>query len=90
MAPQSTAPSFAPNPIYAAISAPNAPPFLLTTAEAAEALGLKKNTLEIWRLRGTNLKFVKLGTLIRYRSQDILEYIESQLCTSTSDEGGVK
>ena len=88
---QVTTPSFTPNPIYAAISAPDAPAFLLSTEEAALALGLKKNTLEIWRLRGTpKLKFVKIGELVRYRSQDILAYIESQLRTSTSDTGVAK
>ena len=79
--------AFAPNPIYAAISAPGALPCLLDTAQAASALCLKTNTLEIWRLQGKGPVWAKIRTAVRYRSQDILAFIESQLRTSTSDKG---
>ena len=82
-----TAAAFTQNPIYAAISAPGAPPSLLTTAEAAVSMGLRKNTLEIWRLQGKGPRFVKIESHVRYRSQDILAYLEAGLRTSTSDTG---
>ena len=56
---------------------------LLTTEEAAEVLGLKKKTLEIWRCTGRyNLPFVRVGRLIRYRSDDIAAWLEKQRCAA--------
>lgn len=50
----------------------------MTTRQAADFLGLKRNTLEIWRLRGTGPRFVKMGRAVRYRLADIEDYIEAQ------------
>lgn len=36
-------------------------PDLLTNEEAAALLGIKPNTLEIWRTKGKGPEFVKLG-----------------------------
>ncbi len=58
----------------------------MTTKEAAAFMGLRSNTLEIWRVRGTGPKFVKLGRAVRYRLPDIESYIESQLRSSTSEQ----
>jgi hypothetical protein len=48
---------------------------LLTNDEAANILGIRPNTLEIWRHKGKGPKYIKLGTgkssPIRYRRTDI-------------------
>lgn len=68
------------NEILALISAPNAPLYMLSTIEAAQALGLKKSTLEQWRmLGGRGPRFVKMGSVVRYRSTDLLAYIEASV-----------
>ncbi|WFE71219.1 helix-turn-helix domain-containing protein [Halomonas sp. M1] len=58
---------------------------LLNTAEAANLLGLKKNTLEIWRWRGCGPAYKKIGNSVRYSDSDLLDYIESQTRNSTSE-----
>lgn len=58
----------------------------LTTKQASTILGLAPNTLEIWRLRGTGPRYLKLGRAVRYRICDLESYIESQLRQSTSEE----
>ena len=61
----------------------------MTTREAAAYMGLKDNTLEIWRLRGTGPKFVKFGRAVRYRIADLEKYIEGQIRQSTSEKKAV-
>ncbi|MFO7877084.1 MAG: helix-turn-helix domain-containing protein [Desulfovermiculus sp.] len=56
----------------------------LDTKQAAQYLNLKKNTLEIWRLRGGGPDFVKFGRAVRYRKQDLDAYVERNLVSSTS------
>ena len=61
---------------------------LLTNDEAAALLGIKPNTLEIWRCKGKGPRFIKLGfekqSSIRYRRADVAEWIEQQSFASTS------
>ncbi|MFT3963730.1 helix-turn-helix transcriptional regulator [Propionivibrio sp.] len=61
---------------------------LLTNNQAAEMLGIRPNTLEIWRHKGKGPKFVKMGeekqAPIRYRAIDILEWLEAKTFRSTS------
>jgi excisionase family DNA binding protein len=53
---------------------------LLTQVEAASRLGVTAKTLETWRSRQTyKLKFVKVGRLVRYRPQDINDFLESRV-----------
>ena len=61
---------------------------LMTDEQTSEALGVARQTLAIWRLRGLGPKFVKVGRSVRYRDQDLLAYIESRVRRSTSDTGG--
>lgn len=61
----------------------------LTNAEAAARIGVKPNTLEIWRTKGKGPKFIKLDpdslrSPIRYREADIDEWLEARVCTNTS------
>lgn len=57
---------------------------LINTAEAAEYLGLRPNTLEIWRCRHLGPKYKKLGRRILYDPADLDEYAAS--CTVTTRE----
>ncbi len=58
----------------------------LTTEQAAQFLGLRPNTLEIWRYRGTGPRFIKCGRAVRYRLTDIESYVEAQTRQSTSQK----
>ena len=52
---------------------------LRNESEAAEYLGLKKQTLANWRSTGSSeLPFVKVGRLVRYRSADLDAWLESR------------
>lgn len=57
---------------------------LLTTQEVAGFLGIAPNTMEIWRIKGEGPKFVKCGRYVRYRRQDVENYIELRTVTSTT------
>jgi len=53
---------------------------LLTTAEVAARLRVKKNTLDKWRLRGRGPRFLKFGSdgasgRVRYTEEAIAEYV---------------
>jgi predicted DNA-binding transcriptional regulator AlpA len=55
---------------------------LLPPDEAATLIGVTPGTLQVWR--STNrypLKYVKSGRLVRYRLEDILDFIESRTIT---------
>jgi len=62
----------------------NCPDRLLTTAEVSDILGVTEGTLMAWRstLRYP-LPFVKVGRLVKYRSQDIQEFICQRLHSGT-------
>lgn len=52
---------------------------LLTTGEAAAALGLRPETLANWRVTGRYaLPYVRSGRLIRYRAGDLLDWLDSR------------
>lgn len=61
---------------------------LLNTDEAAQFLRLAKNTLEVWRLRGTGPIFLKLGRRVLYRSADLERFTTEKERRSTSDNSG--
>ena len=51
-------------------------PKLLTEAEAADYLGVKPQTLCAWRCtRRYNLRFIKVGRLVRYRFEDLEAFL---------------
>ncbi len=59
---------------------------LLTTKQAANYLGVSAAFLERDRWAGARIQFVKLGTRsIRYRQQDLDDFIEQQTRHSTSE-----
>lgn len=59
----------------------------MTTKEAAMWLGLKSNTLEVWRVYGKGPKFLKMGRAVRYRLEDLNAYLETSVKNSTSEYG---
>lgn len=61
---------------------------LLDNEQTSSMLGIKPNTLEIWRCKGKGPRFIKLGnekqSPIRYRRTDVAEWIDQQSFASTS------
>jgi len=52
-------------------------PQLLTTEQAAEALGVKPDTLVAWRHHGRYpLRYTRVGRSIRYSADAVAEFIE--------------
>jgi len=50
---------------------------LLCGKEVAEFLGIKENTLAVWRCnKRYDLPFVKVGRLVKYRKSDLMLFIE--------------
>lgn len=60
---------------------------LLTTDAAAQYIGVRRKTLEWWRLTGAGPQFIKMSRLVRYRRSDIDAWVESRIRQSTSDRG---
>tara|TARA_R110002072_G_scaffold289309_1_gene456273 strand:+ start:1183 stop:1383 length:201 start_codon:yes stop_codon:yes gene_type:complete len=53
---------------------------LMTPAEVAEYLGVSKETLNVWRCtKSYNLPYVKTGRLVRYRAEDVTNFVTSRL-----------
>ncbi|HEX7822302.1 MAG TPA: helix-turn-helix domain-containing protein [Sphingobium sp.] len=61
---------------------------LLSNEQTAALLGIKKNTLEIWRCHGKGPAFIKLGehpsSPIRYQRSRVMAWIDARRFTSTS------
>ncbi len=53
---------------------------LLTSEQAAEYIGIKVNTLAIWRMqrRPGSPAFVRVGSHVRYRQSELERWIKSQ------------
>lgn len=54
---------------------------LLTPEETAKSLGVAEKTLAIWRChkRYPELRYIKIGRLVRYRAEDVLSFINQRL-----------
>lgn len=61
---------------------------ILSTKEAAVILGIKPNTLEIWRIQGKSPAYLKIGKNVRYELSEIERFLDACKRTSTSDDGG--
>ena len=57
------------------------------TPAAAALLGVKPNTLAVWRYQGVGPLFVKCGARVIYRLRDINAYLDSRTRKSTADPG---
>jgi len=51
---------------------------LLTAEETGRLLGVKPQSLAIWRMNEENLPFIKVGRLVRYRRSDIERWLDAQ------------
>jgi excisionase family DNA binding protein len=59
---------------------------LMTSDQVATALALSNKTLAAWRCSGRSpLPFLRLGSRVRYRSEDVFAWLESRTCSATSD-----
>lgn len=59
---------------------------LISVEEAAASLGLAKGTLDKWRVQGRGPKFLKLGSAVKYRAEDIEAFLADAARSSTSQE----
>lgn len=61
---------------------------LLSNEQVANILGVKPNTLEIWRCKGKGPAFLKLGehpsSPVRYQRSRVMAWIDAHLHASTS------
>ena len=61
---------------------------LLDNEQTAAMLGIKPNTLEIWRFKGKGPPFVKLGAAkqspVRYERSEVARWLREQSFASTS------
>lgn len=61
---------------------------LLDNEQTAALLGIKPNTLAIWRLKGKGPRFVKLGQAsqspVRYERAEVSRWLREQSFASTS------
>jgi predicted DNA-binding transcriptional regulator AlpA len=61
---------------------------ILDTQAAARRCGLSKPTLERYRLTGEGPAFIKIGRkCVRYRMEDLNDWLVGRLRKSTSDQG---
>jgi predicted DNA-binding transcriptional regulator AlpA len=59
---------------------------LLKDADVAKMLGIKPDTLRIWRLAGKGPKFLKIGTHnVRYRRETVEAWLAAQEFSSTAE-----
>jgi excisionase family DNA binding protein len=57
---------------------------LMTTPAVAEWTGLSQVTLRRWRIAGEGPRFVRLGRAVRYRREDIADFVERRTYSSTT------
>ena len=54
------------------------PQDILTSDQAAEYLGIRRQTLEVWRCtRRVNIPYHKIGRCVRYRRADLDRYLDA-------------
>ena len=56
---------------------------LLDTTQAAKHLNIRPQTLNRWRHEGNGPPFVKIGSLVRYRQQDLSIWIGTRVRKNT-------
>ena len=64
---------------------PGKPPLQLNDRDAAQVLGVKTSTLAVWRSTGRyQLRYIKVGRLIRYRVSDLADFLAKFTNTKTA------
>ena len=59
---------------------------LLTRAEVEARFGLTRRFLEVAAVKGNGPTMVRIGRGVRYRVQDVRDWIDARRVTSTSEE----
>jgi hypothetical protein len=57
---------------------------LLTPKETAEFLRCSVSSLNKWRIYGGGPRFVRVESRVRYRFRDVIAYVDTRTCASTS------
>lgn len=63
---------------------------LLTTPEAATYLNMQPSTLEQWRWNGRGPRFIKLSRSVRYRREDLDEFLAARVFNNTTEAQAVE
>lgn len=58
---------------------------VVDTKGASDYTGLAENTLIVMRSRGEGPRYIKYSRAVRYRVEDLREYVESRLRSNTSE-----
>lgn len=59
---------------------------LLDTVQAAKEIGVEPTTLEVWRAtKRHNIRYAKIGRLVRYRRSDLLNWLSSRTTGGKND-----
>ena len=53
-------------------------PSLMSDVELAAFFGVKVSTIRKWRILGTGPRWIKLGSLVRYKIDDALAFLDSR------------
>ena len=56
---------------------------------AAALLGLRPQTLRLWRVRGCGPRFLKIGRLVRYPKSALEEFMSGRLVSNTAEAAEV-
>jgi excisionase family DNA binding protein len=57
---------------------------LIDVIDAADYLGIKKQTLDVWRSTGRyESPFIKVGRSVKYRMSDLQAFVARRVATST-------
>ena len=59
----------------------------LDTRQTSDRFGLAPGTLANWRLAGKGPPYLKIGRTVRYRVSDLIDWMEANTRSSTSDPG---
>lgn len=57
---------------------------LLNNVQTATLIGVRPNTLEIWRIQGKGPAYRKVGRLVRYVEAEVLSWLDEQMRENTS------
>lgn len=60
---------------------PRRPGRLMTASDVADALRISEGTLRNWRSARRGPRFAKVGGTVRYREEDVADWIEGHLET---------
>lgn len=63
------------------------PDQLLTEQQAAKRLNISVRTLQAWRVRGGGPVYIKMGRSVRYRLNDLMEWVDTNMVRHTSEAG---